>query len=155
MWYVMKMHGTHTWHAKGCPTENLLLLYILVHFRQLLRLLRSSCSSFPTSYVPSWPLHHWRRARRMTKCIGGESGVSPVFNALQLKELLLSTLPWLFDQIYTVPDGFSHHLGITFMEKTWFYLWQKWERDKERELITNPFWLNESFKKATQSKKFW
>lgn len=51
---------------------------------------------------------------------GGESGVSSVLQALLLllKKLLLPTLAGLFDEIYSVSDGFPYHFGITLMEKS-------------------------------------
>lgn len=67
----------------------------------------------------------------MRKGVGGESGVSFFFEALLLlEELLLSTLPRLFDKINAVSDGFSHHLSITLMEESRLHLT---ERERERE----------------------
>lgn len=35
--FKMYLEGAHfTWQTRGCPTENMLLLDLLVHFRQLL-----------------------------------------------------------------------------------------------------------------------
>lgn len=118
MMYEIYHEGAYsTWQTKGCPTENMLLPDMLVHFRQLLRLLPSS------SCLSSCPWPQWGWARWMGKGGGGESGVSSFIKALLLLEkLLLPTLPWLFDLIYSVPDGFSDHFGITLMEKSWLYL---------------------------------